>query len=730
MSDLSATDDVTSASGSDSWKARIQRVVVALTPIWGTAITLILVSLAVVAIYGTQSWYQAVLAITLVSYFPISYITYVQFRAEIHKQRVKDDFRLLGLASEEAQLDVRYRQIYSPWQFVIYVSLAAMTTLLGFGLLHFRVDLSFVSETTSLLMFHSFLGAYVFSIYYVYRRYSTLDLQPVVYLYVTVQMITVQAVAFVAAQQLQVEAGSLPALIPVVAFVIGYIPGVGTGWLTATAGRLIGRFVKRKERQLSDVDGISLWHEARLRESGLDNVQNLAAADVRELLLSSRFSAQQLMHWVDQAIFLIANLPQEKYDALAKRGVFTISAFRRVWEMMGGEDWPELKELRALYYAAETGPNLHYVTQYWSAMQEYQKEIVTRGLETLLERLRDQAVQVARALADVPVEQLGGAMFELGFAPQEVEALFRGKPESLLGLGRVYIQRELYDDAVRVLDQAIRADSRSVAAYSYRGLAYAMQGNYDRAFSDFRRARDLDPGDAITLNHEGRTYILQENYRQAITALSLAIELDPEYALAYYNRGFAWRRLGQLDEAIADFDHVLDYDERFYLAYFERGLTYLSLGAYVDAIRDFDEAIRIDYSEAQAHSNRGVAYMGLGDYRRAIYDLDTAIGFLDAAIKRKPDLGPNLAAAYSNRGQARLELGDIMGAIDDFTYALRLDGTLAQAYKNRALAHTRRNALPEALADFEHYLDLQPEAPDADDVRELIERLRQQAPTD
>ena len=147
----------------------------------GTAVALLLISLALVALYGQRPWYQAVLIIVFVSYFPLSYLSYLQFRAESHKERVKDDFRLLGLvqgASGAAELDLLYHRIYSWQQFVIYVPLATLTTLLGFGLFHFRAILTFVPEMVAVTMFHSFLGAYVFSIYYVYRRYSTLDLQP------------------------------------------------------------------------------------------------------------------------------------------------------------------------------------------------------------------------------------------------------------------------------------------------------------------------------------------------------------------------------------------------------------------------------------------------------------------------------------------------------------------------------------------------------------------------
>jgi hypothetical protein len=293
MSDSPATDATATSSKSSSWTALLTKIIV----------MLVLIGLAVVGLYERQPLYQAALIITFVSYFPLSYL---QFRAGMHKERVKDDFRLLGLVQEGngggTELDTLYRQIYSQQQFVIYVSLAALTALLGFGLFHLRANLSFASETVASTMFYSFLGAYAFSIYYVYRRYSTLDLQPGVYLYVAMRMISVQAVAFVAAEQLQTASSGVQTSVSIAAFVVGYFPDTGIRWLTTTVERFLGPLLQRSESRLSNIDGISLWHEARLRESGIDNVQNLAAADVRELLLSSRFSAQQLMHWIDQAL--------------------------------------------------------------------------------------------------------------------------------------------------------------------------------------------------------------------------------------------------------------------------------------------------------------------------------------------------------------------------------------------------------------------------------------------
>lgn len=713
MSDSPVTHAAATSSNGNSWATLLAR----------TTVVLVLISLVVVGLYQSLPLYQAALVITFVSYFPLSYLSYLQFRVGAHKERVKDDFRLLGLtqgASGAAELDVLYRQIYSRQQFIIYVSLATLTTLLGFGLYHLRADLSFASEIVATTTFYTFLGAYVFSIQYVYRRYSTWDLQPTVYLYIVRRMIGVQAITFVAVGQLQTSANNVQALVAIMAFVIGYFPDTGIRWFVATVERPLGRFLQRNESRLSNIDGISLWHETRLRESGIDNVQNLAAADVRELLLGSRFSAQQLMHWIDQAL-LIINLPEEKVQQLHQYGIHTISAFRALWSKVEADQLAEIKQalppaMQALYHATATGPNLHYVTQYWQAVKEYRTQVVTGSLEQLLGEQAKQFAQ-ARSTDFRLIERLSQVMVNLEIAPQDLESLFPDTPESLIALGGIYIQRQLYSDAIRILTQAIATDNQSTVAYCNRGLAYAGQGNYEHAFADFEQAKQLDPGYAISFSHEGRVYIQRGEYQKAITTLGRAIELDRTNALAYCYRGQAWRSLGQPDEAIQDFSQALNCDPDLHLAYSERGLTYVSLGDYISAVYDFDNAIRTDRNSAQAFSNRGAAYMELGDPRRAIYDLDTAI-----------ELNSKLADAYSNRGRARLQLGDVDGAIDDFDQALRLDSRLAQTYKNRALAHAENNALPEAITDFNQYLRLWPDAPDADDVQRWIEQLQQRIP--
>lgn len=681
MSDTESTETPVQPPRDRSW----------ILPVVAIVATLALVGLALLLLYVRPDLFPAILMLTLASYMPITYIAYLQFRANVHKERVKEDWRLLGLDQEAGtDLDTRYRQVYSGAQFAIYVSLATVLTLLGLGFFYFRASLGFMPEMVATTMFYSFLGAYVFSAYFVYRRFCTLDLQPAVYLYITVRLLTVLAIAFVGAWQLQAVAEETPALVAIAAFLLGYFPDTGIRWLTSTVGHIFGNLFRRRERPLADVDGISLWHETRLGESGIDNVQNLATADVPELLLGTRFGAQELMHWIDQAI-LMANLPEDRYDELSQHGIRTISALCTLLEKSRAADGSMPAELPtianippadlwALYHAADSGPNLHYVMQYWGAVKRYRTAVVASGTDRLLQERAEQAAK--GRLADPRVlEQLGNAILYLGLPAKSLETLFPASPTSLIGIGRGYTQCGMYADAERLLTKAIQSDNTSAAAYSSRGLARALQDKYDQAMADFERAKRLEPDDAVTYNNEATAYIHQRKYEEALPLLDHSLELDRNYAQAYYNRGFAWRNLGKYEKAIEDFSQALRYNPHHQLAYLERGQAYLFLGKHREAIADFDDAIRLKRENAAAHANRGAAYLELHDYLRAIYDLDAAI-----------DLEPRLTSAYRNRSRARAELGDIPGAI----------------------------------SDLEEYLRRSPQpAPDADQVQERIKRLRE-----
>jgi hypothetical protein len=53
---------------------------------------------------------------------------------------------------------------------------------------------------------------------------------------------------------------------------------------------------------LSDLDGLTVWHEARLQEEAIETIPNMVMADVVDLMLYTRLPPDRIIDWVDQAI--------------------------------------------------------------------------------------------------------------------------------------------------------------------------------------------------------------------------------------------------------------------------------------------------------------------------------------------------------------------------------------------------------------------------------------------
>ena len=61
----------------------------------------------------------------------------------------------------------------------------------------------------------------------------------------------------------------------------------------------------RSEYPLSDLDGLDIWYESRLLEEGIEDIQNLATADLVDVMLNTRIPVDRLVDWVDQSLLYL-----------------------------------------------------------------------------------------------------------------------------------------------------------------------------------------------------------------------------------------------------------------------------------------------------------------------------------------------------------------------------------------------------------------------------------------
>lgn len=144
----------------------------------------------------------------------------------------------------------------------------------------------------------------------------------------------------------------------------------------------------------------------------------------------------------------------------------------------------------------------------------------------------EAAASEARALAEQEVEAryfLALTLVETGKASEAEQQLRAAGEAGLAGdmqkvvEGRLALERKRNPDAQRLLSEAIQANGKNVAAYYYRGLAYAAAGDFPKAVADFEKS----------------------------------IELRPDNFLGHYYAGIANNRIRRPDRMVSHFEQLI-----------------------------------------------------------------------------------------------------------------------------------------------------------------------------
>lgn len=186
----------------------------------------------------------------------------------------------------------------------------------------------------------------------------------------------------------------------------------------------------------------------------------------------------------------------------------------------------------------------------------------------------------------------------------------------------------------------------------------------------------------VALDHyESASKLAQgKDYEGAIKELKLAVSEYPAYVNAHNQIGMLYLRLNKLDNAESAFKAALKIDPVAYEPLLNRGIALYRLEKFKDAETSFRATLKVKPDSGVAHYYLGRTLNKLGRNEEA----ETA--FL-TCLKTSPD---------------------------DFKEAHRL---LAAIYLDRG-------ALPRVIEELEAYLKVVPTAPDAENLRKVIEQAK------
>ena len=146
--------------------------------------------------------------------------------------------------------------------------------------------------------------------------------------------------------------------------------------------------------------------------------------------------------------------------------------------------------------------------------------------------------------------------WSIGAPAREVPRVLGDPEPSPAALCALYQLDRQYERALQRCTEAL-GDGEDAEVYSNRGSAYLMIDEIDRAISDFDRAIQLEPDNAIRYYNRGIAFSRKHQEQKAIDDYSRAIQLGPDLAPAYGNRAHEFELAGERDKAIADYRKAL-----------------------------------------------------------------------------------------------------------------------------------------------------------------------------
>jgi tetratricopeptide (TPR) repeat protein len=168
--------------------------------------------------------------------------------------------------------------------------------------------------------------------------------------------------------------------------------------------------------------------------------------------------------------------------------------------------------------------------------------------------------------------------------------------------------RELMPKARAAALKALQLDEAAAEAHAALALVAEMYDyDWQTAEKEFRRAIELDPGNATAHQWYAEYLSWQGRFDEAMAESERARQLDPMSLIIASDRGCVSYRARQYDRAIAQYLAILEMDPGFVHPDEYLMMSYVRTGRFTDALNEIDRYIS-PYSPMLAAANKAIVY--------------------------------------------------------------------------------------------------------------------------
>ena len=191
--------------------------------------------------------------------------------------------------------------------------------------------------------------------------------------------------------------------------------------------------------------------------------------------------------------------------------------------------------------------------------------------------------------------------------------------EAHTSLGRILWQRDWnWRDAEREFKRAIDLDPGNAFAHRIYGYYLASMGQFDQSIAEQKQAQQLDPLSLIINLNVGSVLYFAGEIDAALAQIRKTQEMDPNYAEAYLEFGMVYAQKGMYAEAITELNKVTpsrSIDPPRVLSLL--GYNYALWGKRDKAIKKLDDLKELSKGRPAPARDMAIIYTGLGNKDQA-----------------------------------------------------------------------------------------------------------------
>ncbi|HDK36326.1 MAG TPA: tetratricopeptide repeat protein, partial [Bacteroidetes bacterium] len=131
----------------------------------------------------------------------------------------------------------------------------------------------------------------------------------------------------------------------------------------------------------------------------------------------------------------------------------------------------------------------------------------------------------------------------------KIRQLFKDNWHVYYNLGRVYLERKNFTDAIANLKMAIQKDTSVPQSWLLLGLAYLQNGKNQEAEKNFADALKVFPGEPRLNFYYGAVLNQNKKYKQAVLPLQKLLQTSPNYVDGLRELAYSYLNLKQYDNA-------------------------------------------------------------------------------------------------------------------------------------------------------------------------------------